>query len=531
MSIVLQFLGAAGTVTGSCYLVRHPGGQFLIDCGLFQGTKTLKQLNYDPFPFDPGALDFVLLTHAHIDHSGLLPKLAKAGYAGPIHATRATARLLGFMLPDSAAIQESEVERLNRRNAQRGRSQVAPIYTSEHAEAVLTQLREVGYQEWVELGHGVEARFWNAGHILGSASIEIRIATGRTDQRLLRLLFSGDIGPEHKLFHPDPDGPEDLDYVVCEATYGARTRPHLDDEARRAVLQAEVSAALRRGGNLLMPAFAVERTQELLADLCALFDRGALPKAPVFIDSPLAIRATDTFRALAADLEDLASGGDPFRRPNIRFTESPEESRAIDRFASGAIIMAASGMCDAGRIRHHLKRHLWRQDSTVLITGYQPVGTLGQLLLAGKRSVRIHGEEVAVRAAIREIDVYSGHADGEQLAEWIDARLPLRRGLFLVHAEDEGREALKERLTARGLAPDRILAPQLDDAFDLFGDPLPTARPGPRRLPREALSRLDWHNDYAQLLLDLREALDRAADERARGILLRRLRRALGADG
>ncbi len=527
MTIRLKFLGAAGTVTGSCYLVQHPGGRFIVDCGLFQGTKTLRQLNYGPLPFDPRAIDCVLLTHAHIDHSGLLPKLVGQGFAGPIYATGATGRLLRFVLPDSAAIQESEVERLNRRNAQRGRDIVQPIYSRDDAEIALTQLRAVSYQEWIELGGGVEARFWNAGHILGSASIEVRLATGRSDQRLLRLLFSGDIGPEHKLFHPDPDGPEDLDYIVCEATYGGRTRTPMDAEARRAVLREEVSAALERGGNLLIPAFAVERTQELLADLCVLFDRGDLPKAVLFLDSPLAIRATEAFLALAGDLEDLGSAGNPFRRPNIRFTESVAESRAIDRFSNGAIIMAGSGMCDAGRIRHHLKRHLWRQDSTVLLTGHQAVGTMGHLLLSGKRSVRIHGEEVAVRATIRRIDAYSGHADGEQLAEWVMARRPLGRGLFLVHGDDPAREALRQRLIERGLSADRIFLPQLDNVFDLTRERLPVPRPGPHRLPDAALSRLDWHNDYAQLLLDIREALDRAADEKARAVLLRRLRRAL----
>ncbi|MGD8809364.1 MAG: MBL fold metallo-hydrolase, partial [Gammaproteobacteria bacterium] len=236
MTIDIKFCGAAGTVTGSCYWIRHPGGQFLVDCGMFQGAKTLKTLNYDAFPFDPAEIDFALVTHAHIDHSGLVPKLVNRGFEGPIYATAATRDLLSFMLPDSGYIQEMEVEHLNRRNAQRGRPEVTPIYTRADAEASLDAIRPVEYEHWCEVGGGVRARYWNAGHILGAASIEIEIATGNRDQRLLRMLFSGDIGPEHKLFHPDPEAPENFDYVVCESTYGGRNRPTVTTEQRRAIL-------------------------------------------------------------------------------------------------------------------------------------------------------------------------------------------------------------------------------------------------------------------------------------------------------
>lgn len=526
MAVDLAFHGAAGSVTGACFRLTHPGGAFLVDCGLFQGTKTLKALNYGDFPFTPRDLDFVLLTHAHIDHAGLLPKLVAEGFEGPVYATSGTAELLAFMLPDSAQVQESEVERLNRRNRQRGGAEVTPIYSAADAEKALGLLRSVDYGAWIEPAPGVEARFWNAGHILGSASIELQLLSGG-DPRLLRLLFSGDIGPEHKAFHPDPEAPANLDYLVCEATYGARTRRRLEPAARREKLRGEVAEALGRGGNLLIPAFAVERTQELLADLCALFVSGALPKVPVFLDSPLAIRATEVFRRHARELEDLPKGIDPFRLPNLKPTLRVEESKAIDRIRGGAIIIAGSGMCDAGRIRHHLKAHLWRRDSTVMLTGYQAVGTLGSLLLQGRDSVRIHGEEVAVRATIRSLDVYSGHADAEELSEWVQGCLPLRGGLFLVHGEEEGREGLRERLLAAGLPADRVFLPQLDDVVDLTDGGRPRQRPTHHRLPPEALGREDWHNDYAQLVLDLKHALDGAADTKARSVLLRRLRRAL----
>jgi metallo-beta-lactamase family protein len=541
--VTLSFHGAAGTVTGSCQWLTCPGGRFLVDCGLYQGTKTLKQLNYDRFPFDPRMLDFVLLTHAHIDHSGLLPKLARAGFAGPVYATAPTVELLHFMLPDSAGIQESEVERLNRRNAERGRPTVEPIYDRRDADRLLRQLRPVEYDTWIEPAPSVRVRYWNAGHILGAASIEVELAqveigteTGaRTgsggNAAPLRLLFSGDIGPDNKLFHPNPDAPADLDYLVCESTYGARSRTRVTVEQRREILRREVAEALHRGGNLLIPAFAVERTQELLADLCTLFTRGQLPRAPVFLDSPLASRATDVFRRHAGALEDLGEAADPFNLPNLHIVGSVEQSQAIDRLRGGAIILAASGMCDAGRIRHHLKHNLWRPDATVLITGFQAVGTLGRLLLEGRTSVRIHGEEVAVKAAIREIDLYSGHADGEELAAWIAARQPIRRAVFLTHGEDEARAALRDRLTALGLDNRHIVLPQLDDTVDLDVDGTLRRRAAPHRLAPETVDRLDWHNDHAQFLLDLRQALDHAADAKAQSVLLRRLKRALAEEG
>lgn len=527
MSINLTFCGAVGTVTGSCYWITHPSGQFLVDCGLFQGSKTLKELNYGSFPFDAAEIDFVLLTHAHIDHSGLLPKLVKEGFRGPIYTTEGTRDLLTYMLPDSGHIQENEVERLNRRNAQRGHSLVTPIYTGDDVETCLTQIRTVDYDEWEEVSDGVRTRYWNAGHLLGSASIELEISTEDSDQRLLRLLFSGDIGPEHKLFLPDPEAPENLDYVFCESTYGDRPRPHVTVNQRRKILANEVGSALERGGNLLIPSFAVERTQELLLDLSTLMSSGSLPDVPIFLDSPLAIRATSVFSAHLDELEDVPVDSNPFQRRNIHFTATVEESKAIARIGSGAIIMAGSGMCDAGRIRHHLKRHLWRRDSTVLIVGYQAPGTLGQLLIQGKKSVRIHGEEVAVRAAIRQIDIYSGHADQGELVDWATRRMPFRRGMFLTHGEDESRTALRDLLVGSGLSRRRIHLPQLDDAVDLMGERGPRKRPGPRRLPPSVVGRTDWHNDYAQFVLDLRQTLNSAPDDEKRNAMLHRLQKAL----
>ncbi|WP_045836982.1 MBL fold metallo-hydrolase [Hyphomicrobium sp. 99] len=528
MTITLRFCGATRTVTGSCFFVRTPKCNFLVDCGLFQGHKTLKELNYRPFPFDPSLIDFVLQTHAHIDHAGLLPKLWKSGFTGPVFMTRGTKDLLSFMLPDSGHIQEMDVENLNRRYAQRGKAQVVPIYTQEDAEACQDNFRTVEYLDWTEVGEGVRVRYWNAGHILGSASIEIEIATGHDDQRLLRLLFSGDIGPEHKLFQPDPDAPANFDYVICESTYGNRKRTRATADERRALLARIVKEALRGDRILLLPLFAVERTQEIIADLTRLQQSGAIPRVPIFLDSPLAIRITKVFQKHAQELEELDIRPSLLTNPNIRFTETADESKAIDRVSGGAILMAASGMCDAGRIRHHLKRWLWTDKATVLLTGYQAQGTLGRLLVDGVEAVIIQGDAVKVRANIVQTDLYSGHADSVELVDWIRRRQPINRALFLIHGEDEEINALRDEIVQGGMPEDRVIAPVLDDELELLANGLGSRpKPVPRRLSPEVVSRADWHNELAQFTLDLREQFERAADDRSRGILMRRLRRAL----
>ncbi len=528
MPISLHVHGAAHTVTGSCYLLQSGDNRFLVDCGMFQGSKTLKALNYGDFPFKPEEIDFVLLTHAHIDHSGLIPKLVKHGFAGPIYATHATIDLLTCMLPASAHIQESEVEQLNRRNARRGRPEVTPIYTIEDAEAALQAFSPVAYDTWMEPAEGIRVRYWNAGHILGSASIEIEISTGLASPRQMRLLFSGDVGPEVTSFHPTPEAPRDLDYLICEATYGARERPAMTLESRRDLLAAEANEALKAKGVLIIPSFAVERTQELLSDLLALAKSRRIPQVPIFLDSPLAIRATEVFIDHAHELEDGEAFRHAMRSPMLRTTESVQESMMIERIDGSHIVVAASGMCDAGRIRHHLKNNLWRANATVLMVGYQAEGTLGRILQNGASAVRIQGEEVKVRARIRTLDIYSGHADGPGLADWVEARGPVSRGIILVHGEEEGIAGLHERLSSRGLDGDRIFSPELDTVFDLLAEsPEARERPSPRRLQPEMVGHQDWHNDLSRLWLDIEEELDKAADDKSRRVILRRIRRAL----
>lgn len=503
-NVEVKFLGAAGTVTGSCYLISHPQGKFLVDCGLFQGAKALRELNYQPFPFDARSIDCVLLTHAHVDHSGLLPKLINAGFDGPIFSTLGTRDLLTYMLPDSGYIQESEVERLNRRNLRRGQKRVEPIYTKADGEEAVKNIVTTPYDTWFEASPGVRARLWNAGHILGSASIEIEVDS---DERPIKMLFSGDIGPQEKAFHDVPDAPTDLDYLFMESTYGDRDREDLTLEARREVLKKELLEGLEAGGNILIPAFAVERTQELLYDIGLLLKDKDLPPVTVYLDSPLAIRATEVFETHAETLHETERRGGLFRNPKFKFINRAEDSKALDRFTSGAIIIAASGMCEAGRIRYHLKANLWRPQSTVLFVGFQAPGSLGAMLQAGNKVVRIHGEEVAVRARIRKIDAYSAHADQQELVQWAGQRMPVKRGIFLTHGEVMAQATLRDHLVAHGCDANLIFTPRLDETVVLsLKGKVHSALTNPR-LEDQAIITQDWQNEYAAFLVDLSNAL------------------------
>jgi metallo-beta-lactamase family protein len=432
------------------------------------------------------------------------------------------------MLPDAGSIQEAEVAVLNRRNAARGRTDVSPIYTQADAIASLQSFGPVDYEKWIDVIPGVRARYWNAGHLLGSASIEIEISDQDTSQNPLRILASGDVGPDAKLLQPDPEAPAGFDYVITESTYGDRERPPITADARRARLSAEVREAAARKGALLIPAFAVERTQELIIDLVDLMERGEVPAAPIFLDSPLAIRATEVFRKHASSLDPAIDVRRLLNSPQLRFTETVDESKAIAKLTGFHIIIAASGMCDAGRIRHHLRNWLWNARATVLLVGFQPQGTLGRFLIDGAKAVRIQGNEIKVAAQIRSIDDYSGHADGSELARWIAARRPIQRGLFLVHGEEPAITGLADRISERIIPAARVFQPLLDDGYELSaGAPTLLDSSHRRRLAPEAVVRLDWHNDMSKLMLDINNRIEAAADDRARGVIVRRLQRAL----
>jgi metallo-beta-lactamase family protein len=523
----LHFHGACRSVTGSCFLLTGARSRILIDCGMVQGSKSEKELNYRAFPFRPADLDAVVISHAHIDHSGLLPKLVKDGFSGPIYASPASIDLCSIMLPDSGHIQEMEVDQLNRRNARRGKESVEPIYTVADAMTCLDQFRPARMREWVEVADGFRVRLWGAGHLLGSASVEVEAADAGGKIRPLRILFSGDIGPQAKLFERNPEGPTGLDHIVCESTYGDVVRPPVTTDQRRVLLADQVEASARRNGALLIPSFAVERTQELLTDLVALMESGRLPGTRIFIDSPMASRASEVFAAHAGELEHGDVLVRAMKSSLVQFTESTEQSKAIARFSGFHIIISASGMCEAGRIRHHLRNWLWRSSATVLLVGFQAQGTLGRILQDGASRVRIMGEEIEVQAQIRSLDLYSGHADGPELVAWIRQRLPLSGKLFLVHGEGYAINALAERLS--GVTPaESIVTPGLDDVFELTASGAAQVEgAGPVRLSSDKPGRLDWHNDLSRLVLDIDQSVRAAADEKGRAKLIRRLRHAL----
>lgn len=527
MTFDLTFHGAAGCVTGFCARLRTDRATVLVDCGMFQGSKTLKALNYEPFPFEAKDVDAVLLTHAHIDHSGLLPKLMRAGFKGPIFATAGTRDLCAVMLPDAGDIQESEVRQLNRRNERRGRDPVEPIYTARDALRTLDLFKPAKLGREVQVAAGITAVYWEAGHILGGASIEVRVDTAEGP---VTLLFSGDIGPGGRDYAPDPEGPAGVDHLIMESTYGARVRPTLDPAARRRMLAQELRDAKAAGGPVVIPAFAVERSQELLADLLTMIDTGDVAPVDIFLDSPLAIEATEVFQKRGWNRQ---AGRNPFEglreSGRLQFLREPWESDRLEKLSGWHIVMAASGMCEAGRIRKHLKRHLWDRRATVLIPGYQAVGTLGRLLVDGARRVKIQGDDIEVRARIRSMDVYSGHADAVGLAEWAKARRPVAGKVFLAHGEPDALGALRERLVGEGFPAGQILIPELDGRFGLSReDAAPVQEP--HRLPAAAASSPDWHNLRARLLLDLDEQLEQAGSDAEREAVLRRLASSLAVD-
>ncbi|TIX50716.1 MBL fold metallo-hydrolase [Alteraurantiacibacter aquimixticola] len=516
--LTVRFHGAAGTVTGSCMEFAYDHRHVLVDCGMFQGSRSLEHLNLEEFAFDPALIDAVVLTHAHIDHSGLLPKLVKDGFKGQIHCTLPTADLLEHMLADSGRIQEYEAERRNRRRDRAGEDPFVPAYTSADARDAWEQCRPVELEQWFAPAEGFRARLWNAGHILGSASVELEVDG-------VRVICSGDVGPDNKAFQLDPEGPSGFDHVVCEATYGDREREAVTIAERRLLLQSEVEAAITRGGNLVIPAFALERTQELLLDLHHLLLSGAIPNVRVFVDSPLANRVTEVFERHAKELEDTGETN-IFDNPSFHFVTDVSQSIALNS-VSGAIILAASGMCEGGRIRHHLIHNLHRKDSTVLFVGFQAQGTLGRVILEGAERVRISGNDVRVRAQIRHIHSYSAHADQRELLEWVEERSPISGSLFLDHGEPAALEAMRRELQRR--QPDlNVKLPQIGEKY-LLSPSAPAKRLETGRSDLTEVLGHDWQNTYADFATSLKADLAKLRSDRQRQEALEQMRRVLAS--
>jgi metallo-beta-lactamase family protein len=430
-------LGAARTVTGSCFLLETEDTRFLVDCGMFQGGKEIEKRNYlrkEDVSFRD--IPYILLTHAHMDHSGLIPRAVKEGFKGKILCTEATFELCRIMLRDSAHIQEMETEWINRKNKRSGGDLVEPLYTSEDAERSLSFFKSMDFDECFSIRPDVEICFRKAGHILGASFLDIRF---REKNYQGKLVFSGDIGRKEALIVPDPEIIEMADFLFVESTYGDRGHKTLEDSKKE--LLAAVQEGLQNKEKIIIPAFAIERTQEILFILHGLLKEGLIPSIPVYVDSPLAIAATEIFKRYPEYFDEdltrsLAQGEDPFNLPQLKFCRTAEESMAINRQPGTAIIIAASGMCNAGRIKHHLKHNLWRVGAQIVITGFQAQGTLGRALVEGAKKVRIFQEDVVVRAKIHTIGGFSAHADQKELLSWLGHFKNPDLQVFVVHGEE-----------------------------------------------------------------------------------------------
>jgi metallo-beta-lactamase family protein len=442
----LQFLGAAGTVTGSRYLIQHDGRRILVDCGLFQGLKELRLRNWAPIPVDPKSVDAVVLTHAHIDHTGSLPRLVKEGCRGPVFSTPATRELAALLLPDSAHLQEEEARYANEVKCTK-HSPALPLYTVEDAQAALQHFDTLGYQRTREILPGVSLTFFRAGHILGSAICTLDLASSRQ-----RIVFSGDLGRYDAVIIRDPEPVEYATTLLVESTYGDRT--HGEVKAIDSLANA-VNEAVQRKGVIVIPAFAVGRTQEILYDLRELEEAARIPSLDVFVDSPMASDATPIYLAHPEDHDlDMTAllqrGISPLATRRTRFVSSVEESKQLNSRPGPAIIISASGMATGGRILHHLKHRLPDPRNTVMLVGYQAEGTRGRHLLDGEKEIRIHGEMVRVNAQVISVTGFSAHGDWRELMRWMGGFRAAPKQTFLVHGEPPALEALRARVAQNG---------------------------------------------------------------------------------
>jgi metallo-beta-lactamase family protein len=444
----IRFLGAAGTVTGSRFLLQRGPVRVLVDVGLFQGSKALRLRNRAPWPFDPAGLSAVVLTHAHIDHTGALPLLVRDGFEGRAWCTPATKDLAALLLPDSARLQEEEARYANRKGFSKHAPNALPLYTERDAVSALARLSPVAYGEWRAIAPGIAARFHRAGHILGSALVELELE----GERPRRILFSGDLGRYDAPILPDPSPGFATDVLVLESTYGGRRH---DPAPPADALRDEVLCAVKVGGALVVPAFAIGRTQEILFALRALEQAGQIPQLPVFVDSPMAVDATPLFLAHREDHDSemarmIAAGGEPLRPAQLTFARSPDQSKAINGVRGPCVILSASGMATGGRVLHHLKQRLPDPRTTVLLVGFQPEGTRGWSLQNGAATLRIHGEDVPVKARVASITGFSAHADEEEISRWL-ATFPSAPGrTFLVHGEPTALAAARARTEGLG---------------------------------------------------------------------------------
>jgi metallo-beta-lactamase family protein len=459
-------LGAARTVTGSCFLLEKEDFRFLVDCGMYQGDKEIEKRNWLRGSLGFREIPYILLTHAHMDHSGLIPRAVKEGFRGKILCTRPTFELCRIMLRDSAHIQEMETEWLNRKNSRAGGKPVEPLYTSEDAERSLSFFQPMDPGQCLMIHPEIEVCFRKAGHILGASVLDIRF---QEKDYKGKVVFSGDIGRKEALIVPDPEIIEEADFLFVESTYGDRL--HKTQEDSKKELLSAILEGLQNKEKIIIPAFAIERTQEILYILHGFRKEGLIPAIPVFVDSPLAISATEIFKRYPEYFDEdmtrlLAQGDNPLEFPELKYSRTAEESMAINRQPGTAIIIAASGMCNAGRIKHHLKHNLWRAGAQIVITGFQAQGTLGRALVDGVKKVRIFQEEVAVRAKIHTIGGFSAHADQKELLAWISHFKNPDLQVFVIHGEESASLALARSI--RLAFPFQVQVPHWQETLSLI---------------------------------------------------------------
>ena len=458
----ITFCGAAKIVTGSCFFIEVNNEKILIDCGMFQGRKETTKLNYEPFQFNPEEIDYLFLTHAHIDHSGLIPKLVKEGFKGKIYATSTTIDLVKVLLEDSAGIQEKDIAHENRRRLRIGLPMREPLYRKEDVIDTFQFFHRTDYDKKYKIGDYIEIQFRDAGHILGSSIIEVWIKEG-TEQK--KLVFSGDLGQWDVPIVRDPTIIEEADYVVVESTYGNRI--HEDKQIREQKLAEICKETFERGGKVLIPTFAVERTQEILYAFNNLIKQGNFPKKmQIFLDSPLAIRVTDIFKLHKEcyDKEALSRYKNIFNFPNLEYSKTVRDSMRLNGLTQPCVIMAGSGMCTGGRIRHHFKHGIWDRKNTILFVGYQAESTLGRVLLNGAEHVKMMGMEFAVEAKIVKIDGFSAHADKNELVRWMEGFRKRPKKVFIVHGEPESQIEFRKNLKKKGF---NCEIPSIRQSFEL----------------------------------------------------------------
>ena len=447
----IRFLGANTSVTGSCHLITTDNHKFLLDCGQFQGSDEMEELNAKAFDFDPAEIEFLVLSHAHIDHCGRIPLLVKRGFKGKVYCTDATADLLNVMLRDSASIHERETEWKNRKNQRAGKPLVEPLYTIKDAEEALKSVVPILYNQLIELNETVKIVFNDAGHILGSSIVELFITE---NDEVSKIVFSGDIGVKNRPILRDPTIIKKADYLIMESTYGDRIHEENSDSIKRLI--DIVLKTIRRGGNVIIPSFAVGRTQELIYEFNRFYEehseyKDELKNIMVYVDSPMAISTTEVFRRNAQVFDDetrnyILRGDHPLDFPNLIFTRTAEESIALNTNPNPKVIISASGMCEAGRIKHHLKHNLWNPKSSIVFVGYQAKGTLGHSILNGDKKVSIFREKIHVEAEIHNLEGFSGHADKNGLVDWLAGFKQPPKQIFLVHGEEQSKFALAKEI-------------------------------------------------------------------------------------